>query len=115
MDESNMPEKPKFTSKEIRDIVYEIRNDPERNPTKKREKWLNQYRDFAVELPALFNSSLNDSFSLSYLDFMLEQLESLKAHKDVNKADEIVIGKLRKQYVDPLVEKMNLPKEDANV
>ena len=99
-----------YTTTEIKYIMHEIRKSVNfSTASEKRQFFLNKYNDFALQLPKLFEGALNDQFPLNYLDFMLEQLELLKTNKvDIDKADEVVIGKLRAQYLDPVLEKLSL-------
>ena len=105
-----MSESVQYSTAEIRAIMHEIRQSVNFSTAlEKRQFFLNKYNDFALQLPKLFEGALNDMFPLNYLDFMLEQLELLKTNQlDIDKADEVVIGKLRSQYLDPVIEKLSL-------
>ena len=99
-----------YTTTYIRDIMHDIRKSVNfSTASDKRKFFLDKYNDFALQLPKLFEGALNDMFPLNYLDFMLEQLELLKTNQqDIDKTDEVVIGKLRTHYVDPVLEKLSL-------
>ena len=66
-----------------------------------------RYREFAQAMPHLFSAALNPEFDLKYLDIMLQQMKVVKQQGNTEtaftQADEVVIGKLRENYVDPLI------------
>lgn len=86
---------------EIRKTVKTIRESDE-SPYVLRKK----YAIFAEKHPRLFEFCLDKTIDMSFLEMMLVQLGNLCENKiDVNKADEVVIGNLRKVYLDPVLEK----------
>lgn len=101
----------KLTSDDIKEIVHEIRNDTTRTYQQKGQYYREKYHSFAYDLPKLFDAALRDDFPLNYLDFMLQQIDLLKVKKtNIDSADEVVISKLKEQYVDPLFPN-GVPKE----
>lgn len=100
---------------EIRKIVTEIRNAKGSNDYKDKH-FRAKYPDFVMQLPKLFVAALNDSFPLQYLDLMLQQYDAIQNKTtSVNDADQLVYGKLRAKYVDPLVQTAQAQGQDANM
>lgn len=88
---------------EIRTIVNEIRND-NRDEVTKEQFYKKKYPTFVNDLPKLFAAAINNNFPLQYLDLMLTQYDEITKKKTtIEDADVLVYGKLRGDYVDPLI------------
>lgn len=89
---------------EIKRIVNEIRSKTGIEGDLKRVFFQAKYPKFAHDLPKLFDAALNESFPLNYFELMLNQYECITSQKtSVESANDVVYGKLRGDFVDPLV------------
>jgi hypothetical protein len=80
----------------------------------RRDSILKDYRSFYEAYPKIFDGCLEKSFDFKMLEFMLEQRKNITSNKDnVNDIDTNVIGKLKDIYVTPLLQKMNIPIDQA--
>lgn len=105
---------PQFESQEIRNIVNDIRNSAHQMEESNREfVFRAKYPEFAEALPKLFLAAINNDFPLTYLEFMLQHFDKLvRKDIDINAADETVIGRLRTDYVEPII--ANIKPEQSN-
>lgn len=107
-----MPQK-KPTAQDIKRIVSAIRDAVNLGVEEHRIRY--NFRDFHKSMPHLFDAALNPAFELKYLDMMLDQMQAATKQGGTEaafeKADESVIGKLREEYLDPLI--ANAPKTDT--
>ena len=92
-------------TQEIKRIVLEIRRS--RIPNKEMY-FRKQYPKFVEDFPKLFLAALNKDFPLTYLDIMLNQINTLtKDEASLDAADKVVYAQLRKDYVEPIVGKID--------
>lgn len=91
----------------VRQIIGSIRSSglPE---NKKRKHFRAKYPNFAESMPKLFDMSVKDNLTPEhelYLNMMLNMSEKLvdKKEIDVIEADKLIYGRLREDYIDPIV------------
>jgi hypothetical protein len=88
-------------SEDIKRIIYEIRN---ANVSDKNAYFRHKYPNFAKTHPRLFDAALDPAFDLTYLDMMLNYRDDIKkSNLNIDEADQVIYGKLREHYVDPLM------------
>jgi hypothetical protein len=97
---------------DIKAIVTEIRESTHLN---KKMYFTDKYPEFIKQYPQLFKCSLDNEFSLEFLDIMLQQkavMEKNPTKPTVEKGDKIVYDALCQKYVNHVVDK--LPKPDKS-
>lgn len=91
------------TVEDIKGYVQTIRQSSIEN---KKEHFTEEYEWFAKNCPKLFECALDNSFPLTFLDMMIDQIHLLDNKKtDTDSAYENVFKVLNEKYVDPLVPK----------
>lgn len=96
----------------VRQIINVIRSSP-MSEKEKRKHFSAKYANFAESMPKLFDLSVQEKISpknQEMLDMMLDMSEKLIDKKEIEviEADKLVYGRLREDYIDPLV---NIDKE----
>jgi len=62
------------------------------------------YNDFLDKYPKLFAAAIDPTFPLTFLDQMLQQMESLNKNEiKLDDADKIIYGDLQKKFIDPFI------------
>ena len=91
----------------VRQIMNVIRSSKMSEKDKKKF-FKAKYPNFAESMPKLFDLSIKDNMSQEhqiYLNMMLEMSEKLidKKEIDIVDADKAIYGRLREDYIDPLI------------
>jgi hypothetical protein len=95
-------------TKHIKNIVKDIRATSDTLEEKTRT-FTAKYPDFVEKYPKLFAAALNPDFPLQYFDMMIQQLDQLNNRTTtIDDADKVIYGKLREDYVEPLMKNAQL-------
>lgn len=95
-------------AQQIRKIIFDIKSSDIKDDREKRLHFVNMYPQFVSQYPQLFTYALDESFSMRFLDFMLEQREiynncnnreSKAFQESINKK---VFDVLNEEYIEPL-------------
>lgn len=79
-----------------------------------RSSLMKDYVSFYETYPKVFDGCLERNFDFKLLEFMLDQRGKITNDTtNVNNVDADVIGKLKEVYVNPLLEKLNIPVNQA--
>lgn len=90
-------------TQKIKSIVEEIRASTDERKVKD-QVFRAKYPVFIEQLPKLYEAALNPDFPLTYLDFMLKQLDMLSTSKaTLDSADKVVYDQLNEGFVNKLV------------
>jgi len=89
-------------TQKIKSIVEDIRASTDER-TVKDKVFRAKYPVFVEQLPKLYEAALNPDFPLTYLDFMLKQLEMLSENKStLDSADKVVYDQLNEGFVNKM-------------